>query len=136
MDIRLKVVLGSVSVLAAVLASLQTFFNYSERAQRDRKLGAEYGTIRRRIDVVMALPSDSRGDPKEFLERLEKHMAVLTSEPLQLPEWAQMRAKAKFLFRTFEEGGTEQKNRSASSRFLVHDTWICPLLGFNRTCAK
>ncbi|MER7450807.1 SLATT domain-containing protein [Nocardia beijingensis] len=52
-DARLIVITGVVSVSSAVLAALQTFFGYSDRAERHRSTGAKYAALKRRIDVAM-----------------------------------------------------------------------------------
>ncbi|WP_250475880.1 SLATT domain-containing protein [Caballeronia sp. GAFFF1] len=48
----LRVVVGLTSMSAAVLASLQTFLRYSERAELHRKAGARYGAVRRRLETI------------------------------------------------------------------------------------
>jgi hypothetical protein len=45
-------VLGSLSVLAAVLAALQTYLRYSERAEKHRKASRQYGDAVRDIEAV------------------------------------------------------------------------------------
>jgi hypothetical protein len=54
---QLRVVIGLTSISAAVLASLQTFLRYSERAELHRRAGAQYGAVRRRLEAIHA------GDP-------------------------------------------------------------------------
>lgn len=40
------------SLLAVVFSSLQTFLKFSERAERHRAVGAEYATLRRRLEIL------------------------------------------------------------------------------------
>jgi hypothetical protein len=54
---ELRVAVGLTSMSAAVLASLQTFLRYSERAELHRRAGAQYGAVRRRLEAIHA------GDP-------------------------------------------------------------------------
>ncbi|HZZ11845.1 MAG TPA: SLATT domain-containing protein [Paraburkholderia sp.] len=56
----LRIVLGLVSVTAAVSAALQTFFRYAERAEKHRAAGARYGAVRRRLEAVFAGDADAR----------------------------------------------------------------------------
>jgi hypothetical protein len=49
-----RVVIGMTSLSAAVLASLQTFLRYSERAELHRRAGAQYGAVRRRLEAIHA----------------------------------------------------------------------------------
>jgi hypothetical protein len=46
-----RVVIGTTSMSAAVVASLQTFPRYGERTQLHRRAGAHYGAARRRREA-------------------------------------------------------------------------------------
>ncbi|WP_244817527.1 SLATT domain-containing protein [Caballeronia sp. Lep1P3] len=48
----LRLLVGMTSMSAAVLASLQTFLRYGERAEAHRRAGARYGAVRRRIETI------------------------------------------------------------------------------------
>jgi hypothetical protein len=50
---RAKVLVGTVSILAAVLAGIQTFLGYSQVAERHRIAATRYATLRRRIEVAI-----------------------------------------------------------------------------------
>lgn len=50
----LRVIIGLTSISAAVLATLQTFLRYSERAELHRRAGAQYGAVRRRLEALHA----------------------------------------------------------------------------------
>jgi hypothetical protein len=50
---RAKVLVGTVSILAAVLAGIQTFLGYSQVAERHRIAATRYATLRRRIEVAL-----------------------------------------------------------------------------------
>ncbi|MEX3970415.1 SLATT domain-containing protein [Paraburkholderia caribensis] len=52
-----RLVVGLVSIAAAVSAALQTFLRYAERAEQHRSAGARYGAVRRRLEAIYA------GDP-------------------------------------------------------------------------
>jgi hypothetical protein len=49
-----RIVIGMTSMSAAVLASLQTFLRYGERAELHRRAGAQYGAVRRRLEAIHA----------------------------------------------------------------------------------
>lgn len=49
-----KVGAGGASVVAAVLASLQTFFKFSERAERHKAFAAKFGAVRRELETLHA----------------------------------------------------------------------------------
>jgi hypothetical protein len=54
-DLWLQIMVGLASVTAALLASLQTFLGYTERAEKHRLAGAKYGAIGRELEVLRAL---------------------------------------------------------------------------------
>lgn len=49
-----QISIGLVSVLAATLASLQTFLRFSERAEKHRIAASKYGSLRREIEELLA----------------------------------------------------------------------------------
>jgi hypothetical protein len=51
---QMRIVIGLTSLCAALLASLQTFLRYSERAELHRRAGARYGAVRRRLEAIHA----------------------------------------------------------------------------------
>jgi hypothetical protein len=52
-DTQIKILIGMVSILAAILTGLQTFLRYSERADRHRKAASDYSSIRREIEQTL-----------------------------------------------------------------------------------
>jgi hypothetical protein len=56
----LRLIVGMTSVVAAVLAALQTFLRYAERAEQHRAAGARYGAVRRKLEAIYAGDADAR----------------------------------------------------------------------------
>jgi hypothetical protein len=84
-----KILVGFVSVTAAVLASLQTFLRFAERAERHRQAASRWSAIRREIAEMVALhPTypDARGDPKKYLDDLRRRMDRLAAESPEMGE--------------------------------------------------
>ncbi len=50
-----KIFVGIVSVLAAVLAAIQTLFKFSERSEKHRSVAVRYGAIRRDIEYLISM---------------------------------------------------------------------------------
>jgi hypothetical protein len=63
---------GAVSLLAAVLAGLQTFLRPGQAATEHGFAGDWYAAIRREIEQLQALPEGMRGEPKACLDSLRK----------------------------------------------------------------
>jgi hypothetical protein len=83
-DIRLKIATGLVSVLATVLASLQTFLRVSERAEKHRASGAIYGALAREIEQELNAPGAPQKQ-REFLDNLRSRMDALAKEAPEIP---------------------------------------------------
>lgn len=56
-SIPIKILVGLISVIAAVLSGLQTFLRFSERAETHRNTAAKAGIIRREIEQLLASPN-------------------------------------------------------------------------------
>lgn len=57
-----QICVGLVSVAAAVLAGIQTFLRFAERAEKHRSVAAGYGATRREIEEIRALGEDVSKD--------------------------------------------------------------------------
>src|SRR6266496_976115 len=75
---------GTVSILAAVLAALQTFLRFSERAAQHATAADWYSAIRRDIEEMLHLPLDSRGSAKDCLDRIRKEMNRVVQDAPEL----------------------------------------------------
>jgi len=79
----LRVLVGITSVIAAVLASLQTFLRFGERSEKHRAAAEAWASLRREIDEMVALHPDylaSRGDPKDYLDDLRRRMGEIAQQ--------------------------------------------------------
>src|SRR5207342_170196 len=65
---------GTISIVAAVLAATQTFLRFAERSERHAQAGDWYSAIRREIDELLALPIEKRGESKRTLDGLRKEL--------------------------------------------------------------
>jgi hypothetical protein len=66
-----KVATGIVSVAAAVLAALQTFFGFAEQAQRHLASAVGYSSLRRQVELFLLRYSPDRADRAEALQALD-----------------------------------------------------------------
>ncbi len=81
----LRLVIGSISVAAAILAGLQTFLRFGERAEK-HVVAAGYAALRRDMDEVLALPREARETPKDCLDRLRKDLSKVGQQSPEIPE--------------------------------------------------
>ena len=75
---------GAISILAAVLAALQTFLRFSERAAQHATAADWYSAIRRDIEETLHLPVESRGKAKDRLDSVRKEMNRVAQDAPEL----------------------------------------------------
>ncbi|MGY1425218.1 SLATT domain-containing protein [Lysobacter sp. A289] len=80
----IKIAVGLLSVLAAVLSSLQTFMKLPEKAELHRSFGARYGDVRRRLELLYAGRSQLPITP-EVLDYANKELSELAGEAPDIP---------------------------------------------------
>lgn len=104
-SVRVQLAVGAISVLAAVLAGLQTFLRFGERAEKHRTLGAQYGSIRRRLEMIKALSPERRGPIEDFLNNLRENLDSLAQSAPDVPPRIWKRAEDKLR----RETGSEER---------------------------
>jgi hypothetical protein len=88
----LQITVGLASVLAAILASLQTFLGYSQRAEKHRIAGAKYGALGRELEVLRASAESASND---VIANLRKRLDAMALESPNNPIWIYQRAALK-----------------------------------------
>ncbi len=74
------IVTGIVSMSVAVLAGLQTFLRFSERAEQHRTVGARYGAIKRKIEQMSARKDVTEVDTDQFIDSIRKELDALAQD--------------------------------------------------------
>lgn len=90
------VLVGTISVLAAVLSSLQTFLRYATRAEGHRIAALRYETLRRDMATTLALPREARGQPDRSLDSVRQRMDRYAKESPTIGERQWVRLSASF----------------------------------------
>lgn len=85
-SLPLRIGVGAFSVAAAILAALQTFLRFSERAERHLIAADWYAAMHRDISQLLALPPEARGDPKECFDRIRKEMSKIGQQSPEISE--------------------------------------------------
>ena len=80
-----QIIVGLASVSAAVLASLQTFLRFSERAEKHRVAGVRYGAIMRELEELLLVPPESVEELRRRIEDIRIRWDKLNEDtPLML----------------------------------------------------
>jgi hypothetical protein len=80
-----KIVVGLLSLVSAVLATLQTFLNLSDRAAKHKYAGARYGAIRRRLELLKTMPPTTSDDLQKELASIKNEMDEIAAESPSVP---------------------------------------------------
>jgi hypothetical protein len=90
----LVIVGAALSVLAAVVSGLQTYFNYGAVSGEHRKWAAQFDELARRIAFAQATPVDSALTEKRF-ERLNGDLTQFDKDSPVAPEREYQRARRR-----------------------------------------
>lgn len=88
----LRITVGAVSLIAAILAGIQTFLSFAKRADQHAVAADWYASIRRKIEQQANTPRKGRSDPKKFLDEIRKEMNSVGSQFPEIGEhvWTQV----------------------------------------------
>jgi len=73
-DTWFKIILGMVSITSAVLAGLQTFYNFAGRAEIHRVTGIKYKGMIRELEQLLTGSSRQLPEEPNFLNDLRQHL--------------------------------------------------------------
>lgn len=90
------VIVGTISVLAAVMSSLQTFLRYATRAEGHRIAALRYETLRRDMAKTLALPREARGQPDRQLDSVRTRMDRYAKESPSIGERQWVKLQSSF----------------------------------------
>jgi hypothetical protein len=91
-----RIVLGLVSIIAAVLASLQTFLGFAERAEKHRIFGAHYAALRRELEVLFTRGVMDSAAFQKAIEDLAKRMDTLGEQAPHIPSKLWLKTEERY----------------------------------------
>lgn len=81
----MRVAFGMLSMLAASITALQTFLNLADRASKHKSAGANYGAIRRELELLKTIPPQTENDMRECLQKIKQKMDELADNAPGIP---------------------------------------------------
>ncbi len=89
----IKIAVGLISIVTAILSGLQTFLRFAEKAERHRKTAVEYGVVRRSIEQHLVYANQLTYEVSDRIrERLDKIAAEAPNVAPRLWSLAEKRA--------------------------------------------
>ena len=73
-DGELKIAIGLISILASLLAALQTFLGFSERAVEHKRTAAGYSVVRRELEYLKTFHGDNEQELAQRLKKVQQDM--------------------------------------------------------------
>jgi hypothetical protein len=83
-DSSRALLVACISILAAVLAGLQTFLRFSERAANHATAADWFSAVRRDIEEILHLPEHCRGQARDCLDKVRKEMNRVSQDSPEL----------------------------------------------------
>ncbi len=80
-DVWVQMLVGSMSIAAAILSALQAFLGYNDKAEKHRIAGARYNSIGRELEQLLGEDSDFSA-----LNDVRKRIDALAQESPHIPE--------------------------------------------------
>jgi len=80
-----KIIVGLISVVAAVLTALQTFLGFSERAETHRTTAVRYGAVGRQIEQFLQTGTSAHQTTEDLVDQIREHLNRLAEESPVLP---------------------------------------------------
>lgn len=102
-DSWFKIVLGVVSITSAVLASLQTFYNFAGRAETHRVTAIRYKIIIRELEQSLTGADNELPEKPDFLDELRQRLDDLESDAPVVPDSIYMRIEELYNNVVFED---------------------------------
>jgi len=85
-DTSLKIALGLISITSAVLASLQTFYNFASLAESHREAGVKYKAMIWELEQVLTQPLEQLPENADYFNDLRKRLSDLELEAPVVPQ--------------------------------------------------
>ena len=95
--VGIRIAAGTVSLIAGVLASIQTFLRFGARAEQHRVAAERWAAVRREIEKMRALTAEEVGDAKQLLDDIKARMDEAADKSPAMPKRRWSRALAKHL---------------------------------------
>ena len=67
------------SITAPIIAALQTFLKFPERAEQHRKAALQFGNLKSKIEELLSFPPEDLKDLKNEVEKIQKENSQINS---------------------------------------------------------
>ena len=79
MKIEARIV-AIISLLAPILAALQTFLRFPERAEQHKNAAVKFGILKKEVEKKIAFPPSAKEEMEKTLNNVQEHNAQIMAE--------------------------------------------------------
>lgn len=100
-DPHIRMGVGIVAMIAAVLSAVQTFYSHARRSEQHRTASAQFGRIRRDIEILEQFPPHSKEESEQKIRDINEAIWKIDNESPIVESFGEKRfMKASRLLRT------------------------------------
>jgi len=105
----IKLLFGSLSVLSAAVAGIQTFLNYPELSEKHRVAGAKFANLKHKLELLVARQPFTAKQLTDELAKIERQWAKLRTGSPNVPQRVWDRIEAERTIEEFDQALTNAK---------------------------
>ncbi len=79
-DARVRMAVGAIGLIAAVLSAIQTFYSHAKRGEQHRTSAAQLGRVRREIEIFEQFTPQSKKEQEEKIREINEAMAKIEED--------------------------------------------------------
>ena len=91
----LTILIGTISCVVTLLTILQMYLNYSDLAEKCKKVSARYGQVRRELEDLMTQKNITESEYSLKMSKINSTMTLLAEDSAQIPEHIQKKVKTQ-----------------------------------------
>jgi hypothetical protein len=79
-DIRIRMAVGAIGLIAGVLSAVQTFYSHAKRGEQHRTAAAQLGRVRREIEIFERFTPQDKKEQEEKIRAINEAMGKIEEE--------------------------------------------------------
>ncbi len=81
----IKIIAGSIALLAAIFAAIMTFYSYSKRSEQHRTSAAHYNDIKRQLSYLPEFFPESPKEQEKVITEINMQISAIDDDALPIP---------------------------------------------------
>ena len=77
---RVRITVGIIAIIAAILATIQTFYSHAKRAEKHRLAASQLVHVRRDIEIFERFVPDNKSEREQRIREIEERISILETD--------------------------------------------------------